>query len=476
VNSNPNNSPLETALRLSNDFFENLDTAPAGSTKSYEELVSLWDTELPISGTPADEVIKEMDRAARPGLHLTQSGRFFSWVIGASHISGTAADILTSAWDQNAGMFTVAPSASIAEDIAGQRLKKILKLPQDASFAFVTGCQMAHFTCLCAARNHLFHQAGWDIEAQGFYGAPRIRIICGDQKHATIHRALRMLGFGTNIMMDIPTDQSGRIEVSLFEKELMKEPGVPTIVLLQAGDLNTGIFDDFKSIIPLAHQINAWVHVDGAFGLWAAASKKYAHLTAGIELADSWATDGHKWLNVPYDCGYAFTAHPEAHYRSMSQQASYVFGVAKARDEMYWNPEFSRRARGFATYAVIKELGVEGIENLIDRTCRHAHDIVEQSGKLEHVEIIAHPVINQGLIQLTYPSSTDEKDHAAFTEKVINAINATGEAFFQPVTFKGKRCMRVSVSSWRTNEEDVRRAVDAIRKAIQLCKSAEISK
>ncbi|MEO6131693.1 MAG: pyridoxal-dependent decarboxylase, partial [Saprospiraceae bacterium] len=364
------NSPLHKALQLTEDFFEHLDSTPVGSMKSHEELLSLWDQKLPETGMDPEEILIEMDKAARPGLHLSQSGRFFSWVIGGSHPSAVAADWLATAWDQNAGMFTVAPSASIAEEIAGKWLKQILRLPKDASFAFVTGCQMAHFTCLAAARNHLFHQAGWDIEAKGFFGAPRIRVICGDQKHSTINRAMRMVGFGTDILTDVPSDASGKIIVSEFEKELMKEPNVPTLVLLQAGDLNTGAYDDFKSVIPVAHNINAWVHVDGAFGLWASACKRLSHLNEGIEAADSWATDGHKWLNVPYDCGYAFTAHPESHYRAMTQQASYVFEDNTARDEMYWNPEFSRRARGFATYAVIRELGTEGIDDLIDRNCR----------------------------------------------------------------------------------------------------------
>lgn len=469
MSSNINKAPLERALSLANDFLDHLDKIPVGSMQSYEELLALWDKELPETGMAPELVIEEIDKAARPGLHLNQSGRFFSWVIGGSHPAALAADWLTSTWDQNAGMFIVAPSASIGEDIAGRWLKQLLKLPKDASFAFVTGCQMAHFTCLNAARNHLFHEAGWDIESQGFFGAPRIRIICSDQKHATIDRAIRMLGFGTNILTDIPTDESGRMNVAIFEKELMKEPSVPTLVLLQAGDLNTGNFDDFKSIIPIAHRINAWVHIDGAFGLWASASRKYSHLTDGVESADSWATDGHKWLNVPYDCGYAFTTHPEAHHRSLSQQVSYVARDNVARDQMNWNPEFSRRARGFATYAVIKELGKQGIEELIDRTCAHAAEIIGQTGKLAHTEIIAFPVINQGLLRFIDPSSTNEKDHDVFTEKVIKTINDSGEAFFQPVTFKGKRCMRVSVSGWRTNDEDVRRAVEAIRKVIELC-------
>ncbi len=462
--------PLNKALQLAEDFFETLDSTPVGSMKSYEELLSLWDQDLPETGTSPEIILSEMDKAVRPGLHLSQSGRFFAWVIGGSHPAALAADWLTSAWDQNAGMFIVAPSASIGEEIAGRWLKQLLKLPKEASFAFVTGCQMAHFTCLNAARNHLFLQVGWDIETQGFFGAPRIRLICSDQKHATINRAIRMLGFGTNNMIDIPTDEFGRISVSHFESELMKDPAVPTLVLLQAGDLNTGVYDDFKSIIPMAHKIKAWVHIDGAFGLWTSASRQFAHLTEGVEAADSWATDGHKWLNVPYDCGYAFTAHPEAHHRSLSQQVSYVARDKTARDQMNWNPEFSRRARGFATYAVIKELGAKGIEKLIDRTCAHAYSIVEQTSRLPHTEVVALPIINQGLLRFLNPLSTNEKDHDDFTEKVIKAINDSGEAFFQPTSFKGKRCMRVSVSGWRTNEEDVKRTVEAIKQAIEYTK------
>ena len=460
------NASLHRAHQLANDFLDTLDTGAAGVTKSYEELITAWEQKLPIEGTNPEEVIADMAQAAAPGLMRNQSGRFFAWVIGGTHPSALGADWLTSAWNQNSGMFTVAPAASIAEEIAGKWLKQILHLPVDASFAFVTGCQMAHFTCLSAARNHIFHASGWDIETQGFYGAPVIKVICSDQKHVTVNRALRMLGFGTNIMTHVKTDASGRIDVDDFAAAMEKDPALPTLVLLQAGDLNTGAYDNFEKIIPIARKYNAWVHVDGAFGLWASASKNFRHLNAGIELADSWATDGHKWLNVPYDCGYAFTAHPEAHRRAMSQPASYLTHKSQSRDQMDWNPEFSRRGRGFATYAVIRELGVKGIEELIDRTCQHARSIVEQAGKFANVEVVAMPIINQGLLRFHDPHSTSQADHDHYTEEIIHKINVTGEAFFQPTTYKGKRCMRVSVSGWRTNEEDVSRTVEAIRKAL----------
>ncbi len=398
---------------------------------------------MPEEGTLPEEVIEELEKSARPGLMLNQSGRFFAWVIGGSHPAALGADWLTSTWDQNAGLFAVAPSASIGEEIACVWLKQLLKLPEHASFAFVTGCQMAHFTCLNAARNHLFHEAGWDIETQGFYGAPPIRVICSDQKHVTVNRALRNLGFGTNCMINISTDSSGKMNIDDFETEITKDLTIPTLVLLQAGDLNTGIYDDFTRIIPIARRGNSWIYIDGAFGLWATASQRYKYLTEGVEAADSWATDGHEWLNVPYDSGYAFTGHPEAHRRSLAQHASYVTHDKAARDQMDWTPEFSRRARGFATYAVIKELGKNGIEDLINRTCDHARTIVEEAGKLSNTLILALPIINQGLVRFLHPSYYNESDHDAFTEKVIRAINNTGEAFFQPTTFKGIRCMRV---------------------------------
>ncbi|HEY3387184.1 MAG TPA: pyridoxal-dependent decarboxylase [Saprospiraceae bacterium] len=458
---------LNIAFEKSNTFLESLDEKSVGAFASHDKLISLWDWNLPQHGKAAEEVIEELSRSAMPGLNLNQSGRFFAWVIGGSHPSAIAADWLTSAWDQNAGLYACTPSSSIVEEIAGSWLKKLLQLPDEASFAFVTGCQMANFTCLNVARNHLFDQAGWDFETDGFYGAPRIRIICGDQKHNTITRALRMLGFGSHSVIELPSDATGKLHVEAVKKEFENDPEVPTMVILQAGEIHTGAFDDFAAIIPLAHKHKAWVHIDGAFGLWAAASPTYSHLLLGAEQADSWATDGHKWLNVPYDSGYAFIAHPASHYKAFTSLAGYLKEDGKARDQYNWTPELSRRARGYATYAVIKELGVQGIEELVDRCCSHAKAIVDGIRLLPYTEVLGYPIINQGIVRFIQPSSkNDENLNAKFTEDVINAINASGEAFFQPSTFKGKRCMRISVSGWRTNEDDVRRTIAAVESAI----------
>jgi glutamate/tyrosine decarboxylase-like PLP-dependent enzyme len=459
---------LEKAFHLGNEFLDGLDTGPVETRTSYEELKALWDWKLPQEGKAPVEVIKELNRSARPGLNLNQSGRFFAWVIGGSHPSAIAADWLTSVWDQNAGLYAGTPSSGIVEEIAGSWLKQLLNIPEHASFAFVTGGQMANFTCLNVARNHLFHQAGWDFEANGFYGAPSIRIICGDQKHNTVLKALRMLGFGRNAIVELPTHEDGTIMVEAVRKEFQRDRNIPTILSLQAGEIHTGAFDDFDSIIPIAHQHNAWVHIDGAFGLWAAASPLYAHFLKGAVNADSWSTDGHKWLNVPYDSGYAFLAHPSSHFKTFTNSAGYLVEDKKARDQMNWAPELSRRARGYATYAVIKELGVNGIEALVDRLCRHATSIVERASVLPQTEVLAFPVINQGLLRFHHPTHPqDESLNDTFTEKVIAEINASGEAFFQPSTYKGKRCMRVSVSGWRTNDDDVKRTILAIGEAIK---------
>lgn len=461
---NPYQATLKDVLERALSYFDTLDDQPVGVNFSPAALKSQWSDKLPDEGIPVDQIIKELDQASRDGLMSVQSGRFFSWVIGGSHPSALAADWLTSVWDQNAGLYSVAPSASIAEEIAGEWLKQIFHLPAQASFAFVTGCQMAHFTCLNAARNHVYGQVGWDVEKKGLSGAPPIQIISSDQAHISIHRAVRMLGFGTDAIMPMATDAMGKIIVSEFEKAMHGFSGGPAILVLQAGDVNTGVYDDFEKIIPVAHRHNIWVHIDGAFGLWATACKDKAYLTKGIELADSWATDGHKWLNVPYDCGYAFTAHPEAHYRSLTHHASYVTQGGEVRDPMNWTPEFSRRARGFATYAVLRELGTKGIDDLISRTCRFAHEIVTGIGSMDHAEIIALPVINQGLLRFKDPVNGNDDE---FTEKVIHEINLTGEAFFQPTTYKGKRCMRVSVSGWRTTEEDVQRTIQTVKTVLE---------
>ena len=391
-------------------------------------------------------------------------GRFFAWVIGGSVPAALAADWLASAWDQNSVTYQSGPAAALVEEISALWLKEILGLPSSASFAFVTGCQMAHFTCLAAARHALLERRGWDVERQGLYGSPPIRVLTSTERHGTCERAIRFLGLGLDSMVDLAADESGRLRPDALESALTAAPAAPTIVILQAGDLNIGAYDAYTELIPIAHRHGAWVHVDGAFGLWAAASPRFRHLLAGVEQADSWATDGHKWLNVPYDSGYAFVAHPEDHRAAMSYRPPYIFFGDQARDEMDWTPEWSRRARGFATYAAIRQLGREGIAAMIDRCCDHARALVLGIGRLPGAEVLWEPSINQGLVRFLDPAGLD---HDRRTEEVIARIVASGGAFFQATTWRGKRAMRISVCNWQTSDRDVERVIRAVAEALR---------
>lgn len=414
-------------------------------------------------GLPPEQVVRELVRDVQGGIMGSGSGRFFAWVIGGALPSSVAADWLTSAWDQNAGLHATAPAAAVVEETAGAWLKQLFQLPESASFAFVTGCQMAHATCLAAARHALLEKRGWNVEERGLSGSPLIRILSSDQRHGSVDRAIRLLGLGTANIECLATDAQGRIQPEAVTQAFQEKASSPTILLLQAGEINLGSFDDFPGLIPIAHQHGAWVHVDGAFGLWAAASPKYRHLSEGMAAADSWATDGHKWLNVPYDSGFAFVAHPESHRASMSYDAPYLVLDSVARDQMDWNPEFSRRARGFATYAALRELGRSGVAAIVERCCAHAQSIVSGIGRLPGTEVLWQPVINQGLVRFLDPQGTDHDRH---TDRVIAAIAKTGEAFFGGTTWRGQRAMRVSVCNWRTSEDDVRRTVRAVAQAM----------
>ena len=442
------NEALQVAVRHALSYLDELDANPVGATASLDELRDRLGIPLTANGVAAERVIDELAAATKDGLHRSAGGRFFAWVIGGTLPAAIAADWLAAAWDQNAPHFSTSPAAAVAEEITGAWLKDILRLPQSASFAFVTGSQMAHVTCLAAARHGLLAQRGWDVEAKGLGGAPAIRILSSDQRHGSIDRAVRLLGLGTSHIEFLPLDANDRLDATALDQALNDEPA---IVLLQAGDINTGAFDDFKRLIPIAKRHGAWVHIDGAFGLWAAASPQYAHLLDGADAADSWVTDGHKWLNVPFDCAYAFIARTDAHYGAMSHRAAYLTHHAEARDAGDWTPEWSRRARAFPTYAALRTLGRDGVAELVERCCRHARELVSRIGELPGAEVLAMPIINQGL--LGFGDRTDN---------VIAAINATGEAFFSGTTWHGRRAMRVSVCSWRTSDEDVDRTVSAV--------------
>jgi glutamate/tyrosine decarboxylase-like PLP-dependent enzyme len=455
---------LDRAARHASIWLEGLETRAVNATTSLDELRARFRVPLTRTGVDPVQVVDDLAAAAEGALLGSPGGRFYAWVIGGTLPSAIGADWLTSTWDQNAGMYATAPAAAVAEEVVGEWLLDLLDLPRDASFALVTGCQMAHVTALAAARSGVLRDAGWDVEREGLFGAPRIRVLANATRHITIDRALRLLGFGLNAVEPVETDERGRVTADALRSALSARSG-PTIVVLAAGDLNTGEFDRFRELIPIAKSAGAWVHVDGAFGLLARASAAKRHLLEGVELADSWSTDAHKWLNVPFDSGIAIVRDRDAHRAAMQVHASYLVSSDDvARDEMDWNPEFSRRARGFALYAALRELGRDGLAALIDRCCAHCHAIVTGIGALDGAEALWVPELDQGLVRFIDPRpGATQEDHDAYTDRVIAAINATGEAFFGGVTWKGRRAMRVSVVNWRTSDSDVARTIEAAR-------------
>lgn len=453
---------LHRALHHATEYLGGLDRRPVHATVGLDELRARLGGDVPELGTAPAQVIDDLV-AATAGGHLgSAGGRFFAWVIGGSLESALGADWLTSVWDQNAALAACGPAAAVAEEVAGRWLLDVLGLPPEASFAFTTGCQLAHFTALAAARHAVLARVGWDVEADGISGAPPVRVVTSDQRHGSVDRAIRFLGLGNRSIIAVETDGEGRIDPARFDAVMAAERG-PTIVVLDAADLNIAAFDSAPALIPVAHDAGAWVHVDGAFGLMARASPSKRPLTEGIELADSWATDGHKWLNVPFDCGLAFVRDRDAHRASMTISASYIEAQGRARDQIDWNPEWSRRGRGFPVYAALRELGRVGLGALIDRSCVHAEAIVSGIGALPGAEVLWTPHLNQGLVRFLDPRpGATAEDHDRRTDRVIAEINATGEAFFSGTTWRGKRAMRVSVVNWRTGDDDVARAIAAV--------------
>ncbi len=458
---------LEIALQGALDHLDGLQPSSVAATKDLAALRQQLHKPLGDKPLPADQVICELIKDVEGGILGSAGGRFFAWVIGGSVPAALAADWLTSAWDQNAALYTCSPAAAVVEEIVGVWLKDLLGLPPAASFALVTGCQMAHVTCLAAARHALLARRGWDVERNGLSGAPCVRILTSAMRHGSFLRAIRLLGLGESSVVQLPTDSEDRLQPDALREALATNKKAPTIVLLQAGDINIGAFDDFEALIPCAKQFDAWVHVDGAFGLWAAASSRYRHLMKGAAAANSWATDGHKWLNVPFDSGFAFVADSDSHQASMSHRAAYISHDAAARDQMDWNPEWSRRARGFATYAALRQLGRSGVTEIVDRCCHHARSLVARISTLPGTQLLWTPVINQGLVRFLDPNpAATNEDHDKRTEEVVSAILKTGEAFFGCSTWHGQRAMRISVCNWQTDESDVDRSVRAVELAL----------
>lgn len=435
---------LDLTSGLAADFYDTLPERPVFPRVTAAELREAFAAPLPEQPTDPRVVIEALAAAADPGLVAQTAGRYFGFVIGGAVPASVAADWLTSAWDQNAGLYICGPSAAIVEEVAGAWLIELLGLPEAASFGFVTGGQMANFTGLAAARHHVLRQAGWDVERDGLTGAPPIRVIVGEQRHGTIDRSLRMLGLGAPTEL-VPVDDHGRL---LAENLSIGEE--PTIVCAQAGEVNTGAFDPFHAIADARDAApNAWVHVDGAFGLWAAVSDELRHLVDGVDRADSWATDAHKWLNVPYDSGIAFTSHPASHSGAFSARAPYLVADDGTREQIDWNPEHSRRARGFPVYAAIRSLGRAGIAELVDRCCRHARRFAAGLEDLG-AEVLNDVELNQVLFRFASDAETNE---------ALRALQESGEAWMGGTTWDGRAAIRISVSNWMTSDEDVERTL-----------------
>ncbi len=409
--------------------------------------------ELPVDGASPDDVFDALVAAVEPGLVASVGPRYFGFVVGGALDAATAAEIVAAGWDQNAFTTVLSPAAAAAEDVAGTWLKELLGLPAGASVGFVTGAQQANTVGLAAGRHRVLDDVGWDVERDGLIGGPAVRVVAGEERHVTIDRSLRLLGLGSATLEAVATDGNGAIDVAELERTLAAQPAGPTIVCLQAGNVNTGAIDELGKACTIARAHGAWVHVDGAFGLWAAASPATRHLVSGVELADSWACDGHKWLNVPYDSGYAICAHPDVHAAALRHAAPYLVGaggpVARVGDLTL---DSSRRARGFATWAAIRQLGSSGISDVVERCCRLARRFA--NGLANGGAVIANDVV---LNQVLAGFGDDAR-----TDAIIDAVQRDGTCWLGGTTWQGRRLIRISVSNATTTESDIDRSIAAV--------------
>jgi glutamate/tyrosine decarboxylase-like PLP-dependent enzyme len=450
---------LNLAASHAIEYLDRVDDRPVKATATSGELRAALGGALTNAGESPDEVIDRLAAAGLTGTIATPGPRYFGFVVGGSLPAAVAADWLVSAWDQNCGIFALSPMVSVVEEVAGAWLKQIAGLRSDASVGFVTGCQMANFTSLAAARHHVLREAGWDVEARGLHSAPQVTVITSEESHYTVFMALRLLGFGAGNAVRIPTDEQGRMNPSALKQALVSVTG-PCIVCAQAGNVNTGAFDPIDEIADIVsnHPSKPWLHVDGAFGLWAAASPARAHLVKGIERADSVASDAHKWLNVPYDCGLVFTNHPEAHRSAMSLAAAYIQATDVERDPHEFTPEESRRGRAVPVYAALRTLGTDGLGDLIERNCRFAARMAAKLSLHPGVRILNDVVLNQALVRF----ESAGRDADQLTKDVIAAVQQEGTCWLGGTTWHGMSAMRVAVSNWSTTDADIDRSAAAI--------------
>ncbi len=440
------------AQRAKNYLAGNDDQRVFPLEESISRLKELDTSLQPDSIDPA-EVLDLLDEIGSPATVRNTSGRYYGFVTGGSLPAAMGAKLMSSIWDQNSALTVMSPVSSALEDIAGRWLLDLFGLPPDSGFGFVTGDTMANFTALAAARHQVLKNVGWDAEAQGLFGAPEIRVIVGAEVHVSVLKTLSMLGLGRNRIICVPVDSQGRMIAT--EIRVSDEP---TIICAQSGNVNSGAFDDVAAICQKKGK-NTWVHVDAAFGLWAAVSSSKKHLVTGIEQADSWATDAHKWLNVPYDCGIAFARHREAIFAAMSASAAAYIPTDTTRQPLQFVPEMSRQARGIPVWAALKSLGKKGLEELIDRNCAQAQQFAKGLSDAG-LTILNEVVLNQVLVHF---------GDAERTQQVIKKIQEEGICWCGGTVWQGKPAMRISVSGWNTTEEDVQRSLKSMIRQMKSC-------
>lgn len=455
-------SVLDVVAPAALRYLESLPERPVFPAGDHARVRATLDRGLADEGLDPAQVISELAHDLEPFITAHASGRFFGFVIGGLHPASWGAELLVSTWDQNAGLFPPTPGVAVAEELAAEWFLDLVHLPPESSVGFVTGGQMANFTCLAAARDHVLREAGWDVEADGLPGAPPVTVVLKEGVHSTVPRSLRFLGLGERSAVYVACDAEDRVIPEQLQQVLSSVTG-PTILAVECGNVNTGSFDDFDGVADLADAHRAagnptWVHVDGAVMLLAAAAPAMATHLRGLDRLDSWSTDGHKLLNLAYDCGVAICRHTAAHRAAMSVQASYLEQGTGARDAMDWNPEFSRRARGVGVYAALRSLGRDGVDEIVTRVVRHARAFADALTASGRAEIVNEVVSNQVLVRWLAPDG----DGARVADAVMAGVRAEGIAFFSGTTYRGERLMRISVSDWATDEQDVRRVVAAL--------------
>lgn len=444
----PYEALLNQACESAQDYLASVHDRRVGVTPRVLEGMHTLGGAMPVAGEPADRILRILHEAGSPATMASMGGRFFGGVIGGSLPITVAAHWLADAWDQNACLSEISPISAHLEEIVLSWLLDLFDLPRSAGGALVTGTQMADVTALAAARTSLLGGMGWDVERDGLFEAPPINVVVGEEVHATMLKALALLGFGRDRVIRVPVDSQGRMVAS----DIPKLRG-PAIICAQLGNVNTGACDPIGHICDIAQSAGAWVHVDGAFGLWAATAPARRHLVEGMTAADSWATDGHKWLNTPQDCGIAIVRDREALRRAMAISAAYYGPLAK-REPMQWCPDSSRRARAVELWAALRFLGTNGVADLVERTCRHATRFAKNLSDAGF-EVLNEVVLNQVLVAF----GTDEE-----TERVIQAVQEDGTCWCGGTIWKRRQAMRISVSSWATSSDDVDRSTDAIKR------------